>query len=560
MKKTYILIVALLSVCFVAHSQSMYDGYNMAENNYIGTAKSAGLSNAVTALGGDLGTIGINPAGSAVAGYSQFTITPALSLSVGRTHYALSPNSAYQLGQNSFNPAFKLPNIGASARYDTDGEALRSFTFAFVFNTVADYNSRMVSKGTNTMSSRFGEMAAAATGLNIAPADLASNNFYDNSAYSNYWDVAMGYDIGLINSYGTANEYVGCAEVLSDKGDHYVPSALLQTSTVTHIGYKSDMLMNFGFNFRDRFFLGFNIGIPMMEYSNIENMAEVAQTVEDFPVSFSYTDGSTEDTYFSDAAYRYNYYAKAAGVYLKAGFIWLPTNSLRVGLAFQTRTMFDVNENWQHSGMVRYDNGKSYSGSGEEGWYSYNFYSPSVLDAGLAWTFGRKGLLSLDYEFTNYARMQFMSADEYDEDTYSFENTAIRSFSGAAHNLRLGGEYNLTPSFVLRAGASFRTTPEKYYEELNGATVTYDDFDNNYYLGRKVLPGRGKHYKDYVYGASCGLGFNPAGSFFADFALQGTLYPQTVYQPYYDYDTVYSPRISQRRLLCAALVTIGWRF
>ena len=66
--------------------------------------------------------------------------------------------------------------------------------------------------------------------------------------------------------------------------------------------------------------------------------SEVAQTVEDFPVSFTYDDASTEDTYFSDAAYRYNYYAKTTGIYAKAGFIWLPTDNLRLGLAYQTRT------------------------------------------------------------------------------------------------------------------------------------------------------------------------------------------------------------------------------
>lgn len=559
MKKTFILIVTTIAMCLSAQAQSMYDAYTFADINYIGTAKSAGLANAVTALGGDLGTIGINPAGSAVAGYSQFTVTPALSLAVGRTHYALSPNSASEPGQNNFYPAFKLPNIGVSTRYDTDGGAVRSFTFAFVCNTVTDYNSRMVSKGMNSLSSRFGEMAAAATDLNIAPADLASNNFYDNSAYSNYWDTAMGYDIGLINSFGTNNEYVGCSEVLTDKGDHFVPSALRQTSTVTHLGYKSDMLINFGFNIKDRLFLGLNLGIPMIEYSNIENFQEVAQTVEDFPVSFTYSDGSTEDTYFSDAIYRYNYYTKATGVYLKAGLIWLPSNSLRVGLAFQTRTVMNVEESWQHSGKVAYDNGKSYSGSGEEGWYNYTLYTPAVLDAGLAWTFGRKGLISLDYELVNYSRMQFESSDYY-EDDYSYENTAMRTFSGPAHNIRLGVELNVAPEFSLRAGASLKTSPEKYYKDSTGAEVTYDDYNNDYYLGRKTLLGSGTHYKDYVIGAAAGCGFNPSGSFFADFALQGTLYPATVFQPYYDYNTVYSPRISQRRLLCAAVVTLGWRF
>ena len=543
-----------------ASAQSMYDGYLFGENNYFGSAKAAGLSNAVTALGGDLGTIGINPAGSAVAGYSQFVVSPGLSLSWGRTHYALTPESDQNLGQNTFNPRFKLPNIGFSIRYDTDsGSALKAFVFAFSANTTGDFNSRMVSRGVNPVSSRFAEMAAAATDLNIAPTDLSSQSFYDNSAYSNYWDTAIGYDIGLINSYGTDNRYVGCSEVLDDRGNHYVPSALGQTSTVTHIGYKTDIILNLGFNFNDRLFLGFNMGIPNIEYSNVEDFAEVAQTVEDFPVSFDYKDGTTEDTYFSDATYRYNYFAKASGIYAKLGLIWLPTNSLRLGLAYQTRTALTVEESWQHSGMVRYDNGKSYSGSGQEGWYRYDLYAPSVLNAGLTWTFGRRGLVSLDYELTNFGRMEFSGTDGVEED-YSFENTAISEFSGMSHAFKLGLEANLTRSLAIRAGGSFRTSPEKYYYDDSGLSVAYPDYDNDYFLGRKQLPAASAHYKDFVYGGSFGLGYNPAGSFFADVAVQGTLYPATEFQPYHDYADLFSPRIRSRRALLGAVLTLGWRF
>ena len=549
-----------MSAGIAASAQSMYDGYLLGENNYFGSAKSTGLSNAVTALGGDLGTIGINPAGSAVAGYSQFVVSPGLSLSWGRTHYALTPEASQHLGQNTFAPKFKLPNIGFSMRYDTDpGSALKAFVFAFTANTTGDFNSKMVSRGVNPVSSRFAEMAAAATDLNISPDDLISQSFYDNADYSNYWDTAIGYDIGLINSYGTDNRYVGCSEVLDDRGDHYVPSPLGQTSTVTHAGYKTDMILNFGLNFSDRLFVGLNLGIPSLEYTNVEDFAEVAQTVEDFPVSFTYKDGTTEDTYFSDATYRYNYHAKATGIYAKLGLIWLPTNSLRLGLAYQTRTAFTVEESWQHSGMVRYDNGNSYSGSGHDGWYTYELYAPSVLNAGIAWTFGRRGLLSLDYELTNFGRMEFGGADGTEED-YSFENTAISEFSGVSHTLRLGLEANLTHSLALRAGGSFRTSPEKYYIDDTGATVAYPDYDNDYFLGRKQLPATSAHYDEFVYGGSLGLGFNPAGAFFADFAVQGTLYPASVYQPYHDYADLFAPRIRSRRALIGAVITLGWRF
>ena len=76
MKKTFIAITLMLSA-IVAGAQTMYDGLTFSQNNYYGTARSLGMGNAMTAVGGDLGSIGINPAGSAVFNYSQFAFHPA---------------------------------------------------------------------------------------------------------------------------------------------------------------------------------------------------------------------------------------------------------------------------------------------------------------------------------------------------------------------------------------------------------------------------------------------------------------------------------------------------
>ena len=75
MKKTFLAITLLLAAVS-AGAQTMYDALTFSQNNYYGTARSIGMGNAMTAVGGDLGAIGINPAGSAVFNYSQFTISP----------------------------------------------------------------------------------------------------------------------------------------------------------------------------------------------------------------------------------------------------------------------------------------------------------------------------------------------------------------------------------------------------------------------------------------------------------------------------------------------------
>lgn len=561
-KLTFAIVIALASAAGLS-AQSMYDGYTFAHNDYIGSAKSLALGSAVTAVGGDLGTIGINPAGSAVAGYSQFTISPGLSLSMGRSAYAPAPGEPYGKDSYAPNPRFTLPNIGLTSRFGFyDGGALRSVTFGFVVNTTADHNSMMRTSGFNSSSSKFAEMAAAATDLNISPSALGSSDFYNNSAYSNYWDVAMAYKLGLISSYGTDNEYVGCTEILSESGEHKVPAELRHNSMVYDFGCKSDVIFNMGLNFNDNFYLGFNIGLPVLEYSRVENWQELSMIPEKFPVHISYSNGTTQDTYFDNASYQYNYDASISGYYFKTGFIWTPNRSLRLGLAYQTRTYYDVSETWQHSGQVNYVGDLSYSGSGETGHYSYSFYSPAILDAGIAWTFGRRAMLSFDYELASYGRMRFADTDG-DQSSYDYTNAVIKTFSAGSHNFRLGAEVNLNADFAVRAGAGLLISPELYYTG-GSAPVYASDFDDDYYLGRKSLDTYTPHHyvasEDLCYNLSLGFGYNPAGSFFADFAVRGTRYPVTVYSPYLKYADVYAPEIEMHRYLINAVATFGWRF
>ena len=51
---------------FALAGQNAWDAMRYSQVNYQGTARSLALGNAVTALGGDFGSITLNPAASAV--------------------------------------------------------------------------------------------------------------------------------------------------------------------------------------------------------------------------------------------------------------------------------------------------------------------------------------------------------------------------------------------------------------------------------------------------------------------------------------------------------------
>ncbi|MDE5891154.1 MAG: hypothetical protein K2H10_09105, partial [Bacteroidales bacterium] len=122
MKKTAITFL-LVAVTTSAGAQTMYDALTFSENDYVGTARTMAMGNAFTALGGDLGSLSINPAGSAVANYSQITITPGMAISVNKANGTLAPGEGFPSSFGSTirnnSTGFLLPNLGFTVNFDT---------------------------------------------------------------------------------------------------------------------------------------------------------------------------------------------------------------------------------------------------------------------------------------------------------------------------------------------------------------------------------------------------------------------------------------------------------
>ena len=73
MKKSILFIMGML--CFAVSAQNINDVVRYGTENLQGTARFQAMGGAFGALGGDLSSLNVNPAGSAVFNYSEFTIT-----------------------------------------------------------------------------------------------------------------------------------------------------------------------------------------------------------------------------------------------------------------------------------------------------------------------------------------------------------------------------------------------------------------------------------------------------------------------------------------------------
>lgn len=576
MKRT--IFTALLSLTAIAAgAQTMYDGLNYSQNNYYGTARSIGMGNAMTAVGGDLGSIGINPAGSAVAGYSQFTITPNLTISSMNASY-----SAYPVGgadrftneQNKRLTRFSMPNIGLTFNWKTgNGSGLKAITYGLVVNGTNNFTGKMLAGGRNDKTSYQSAMAVAADGydmdfLNGYSIDKDGKRvdrgwdypYYYGDDFQNDpnkgkfapWNVIANAQAGSIANYGDTDDpsyywrYKATTEGYSNTGekdangnyiyDIFLAGPLNQAYSRNITGSKYDVLFNVGFNFGDTFFVGANLGVTSLNYNYDECYKEAAENPSAFEIDF----GDKGKTCFSDYRTRYSYTADGSGVFGKIGFLWRPVDGLRVGAAVQTPTIMEINERWIQDVNLNYTDA-SFNGSAKtpEGDYSYRLRSPYRLNAGAAFTFAGMALVSADYEMTDYSTMKFMSKDGgWSNDTFSSLNDQIRNCMGVSHMVRVGAEFKPLPEIAVRAGYNFTTTPEYVYEGNSKTKLN-----------------------DRINAFSVGLGYSSNGSFFADIAARMTMLADEYISPYADYlSDLASPMILNKRDIYNVTATIGWRF
>ena len=552
MKRTALTLLLTAVAAVGAYAQTAYDAWLFSENNYEGTARSVAMGNAFTALGGDLGAVSINPAGSAVAGYSQISITPSITFSTNTAvgvPYEGSNNPYFQNKMKSTMVRGGLPNVGFSFNFDTGrNTGLKSLTFAFVVNRTNSWCEDMYAKGTNSETSFLAAAAADAQAnldifnLNKAPGELdfTVQDYLTSDAYDYMpWKDIVGYRSGLFSAIDEAGQKLaGSTEIVYPDGGHQFVGIVSQTYGRKVSGNKYEYLLNFGGNISDFLYVGLNLGMNTINYNYSHYFKEKPYSeYEDFENIFADKNGNEHVTYFKGATYQYDYSAEGTGVFAKLGFILTPGYGLRFGAAIQTPTSTTIEEEWQEGAEANFTD-SSFDGkeTSEVGAFSYTIKSPWRTNVGAAYTFGKFGVISADYEMAAYGRMKYRidRNDMFDEDIEYFEglNEEIAETYRASHYLRLGLEVKPTSAWAVRAGYNLATSA------LVGESICRHN-------------------------ASFGIGYSSPKSFFADIAARYT-FPQKEYiLPYSDYladQGVLSPEILNSHRNLKVLLTLGWRF
>lgn len=533
MKKT-IIVAAFAALAINASAQGVSDALRFGQNEYFGTARSVALGNAMTALGGDLGSVQLNPAGSAVNSYSQFTITPSLNILTGTALYSASGNVDLESSGSISNSKSKLtmPNIGVMMNYKTHRKSgLLNVSFGIVGNATSYFNDDMSAGGTNRNSSYMGYLGALSTVNEMTTTEL-SKAYYNEMPFD-LWPTMVGYRSGMIFEDGNGGYMSPVEDIVG--GKFVLAGPIDQSYGRVSKGNRYDMVVNFGMNFSNRFFIGANLGIVDLDYSFNSYIKESAQTSDAFPVTIS-----DKPDYFQSMKFRQGYSASGSGIYAKIGIIAVPVEGLRLGATIQTPTANYITERAWFSGETEYAH-NSFSETiydDEDYLYNYKFVAPARYSVGAAYTIPGFGLISADYELADFSTSKFRNVNYSSSGSFDDVNNTISRATGAQHMLRVGAEYTPLSNIAFRVGYNLTTCAER----------AMGDFDD---LQSVSAP---------THAFAFGAGYKSAGSFFCDAAVRCSVRPYEYLYPYPDYDDNISPEIRIANDLWSLMLTFGWRF
>ena len=546
--KKYIITLSLLLAGIAAGAQEWQDAYLFSQNNYGGTARSIGLGNAMTALGGDPGSLTFNPAGSAVSSYSQFEFTNGLSIasaySVGTIAQGDTDPVGFGDATNASRWRYKVPNVGYIVNVPTGRRhGLKSTAFAFVMNSTNDYTHRLRAAGVNSNNSFAASLASSADGFAKKVMEEEDWFYSGDASRMPAWIDMTGYRSGIISSVtGTDGAYIGLTEEMDENGNFRLAGPIYQKYGRQTNGGKYDWIMNFAANWNDNFFLGATLGVTSISYHMLEYWEESPENPSTFP-TINFSDGSAK---FESLRMQRNFQLEGGGVYAKVGALWVPLPGIRLGAAVQTPTIMSVTERYAYTGQSNLSGQNRLPVSSEEDQWGYDMTFPFRYNFGAAFSFGQIAILSVDYEGVNYAHSRFRAGadNEFVEDGFfATQNDDIKMCLGKASLIRAGVEFKPAPGLAVRTGYNYESSGIVYEGKGNSAV-------------------------------SFGLGYSSSGSFYTDFSLRFRFLPDEYIIPYYYYyapdskefynkvvdEGVLTPEILVQSTVTDALFTVGWRF
>jgi len=474
MNKYFLFLSAFLATAGVTFGQGAVEALNITQPDMKGTARFMSMGGAFGALGGDLSTLSQNPAGIGV--YRNGDVGFTLDFD-SQNASATSQGFKTSVDQTKF----LLNNIGAVLTMRLQNEMFPNVNFGFTYNKAVSFNRQYAGKipALNTSLSNY--IAGISNGSQLQEGDMNPTDSYDPWQSNTPWLSILGYNGWLIEPSGKGDNtewYGQWDEGTSGSGSF----------NVVEKGSVDEYNIAIGGNIANSVYWGMDFGITNLDYTLSSRWGET--------LNGAYLSGY-DGSYIGNAIWDLNNYynVNGTGFNYKLGVILKPVQELRIGFAFHTPTWYSLTETYSGSIDYKYDDEKPDYVTTNEGELAYNdvdFRTPWKMIASVAGVIGNNFILSFDYQWEGYNKMKYslpgsygggswepdywdgpwdpyftpapaMNTRSYTDtnDPYYDVNSDIDYYYRSTNTFRVGAEYRVTPSFSLRAGYSYTTSPVK---------------------------------------------------------------------------------------------------
>lgn len=441
----FIIFFSTFQISVGQNSLEFYSGLRNSQNTYGGSARFMGMGGAFTALGGDISSVSLNPAGLGVYSGNQIVFTPSFQYQNTNTNTLSEKDEGSKYRLN-------FHNIGLISSFKTHESRWKSINIGIGYNQMNDFTNSIKANYFNTDNSLMHNFLY---------------NLYEYGESSNYETLA--FETELMYSYiNEANDTIGPVTDITDAMNYSDTTSLSeigvrQVKTLENKGSLGEYFFSVSGNYAHKLYLGMSVGIQRVNFESTDSHREIDETnrIDEF-------DDLSE---FESFSFNINEERSGTGYNFKLGAIYKPTNFLRIGASYHSPTFLKIENIWYSSLIHKKNSNETYSAQSNNNKLNYSVTTSSKLLGGLALQFEDIGMISFDYERINYSEIE-LKADDHTVD-FSPENNKYNQMLGEANNFRAGGELKFDQIYV-RAGYSYYDSPyKKDYKYFQSATQIY---------------------------------------------------------------------------------------
>lgn len=447
---TFIMVLA----CTFASAQTIDDVVRYSTENIQGTARFQAMGGAFGALGGDLSSLNVNPAGSAVFNYSEVGITGSNYHTNNDVYYG---NSLRNTKDNSLD----LNQVGGVFVFKSTDSPWKKVALAFNYDMVQNFDNEIFAAGSST-SGIDNYFLNFAQGQPLGPLRVQQGEYIEDA----YLDI--GANLGYAAQQAFLGFQAGLIEptVDDDANTDYFSNAeygsLNQRYLRNTSGYNSKFTLNFATQYEENLYLGATVNFHNVLYDRVTYFDE---------------DGYDQASPVQSTSFDNFLHTEGYGFSFSLGAIAKLNESVRVGGSYQSPTWYRLTDDTsQRINSTLAVSDIDFINFGIVNLYDeYKIRTPEKYTGSLAIVFGQDGLVSFDYGYQDMSKAELGPTSD---PNFAAENDFISTELGAVNSFKLGGEYRIE-RVSLRAGYRFEESPYEdsdFVGDLNGfsAGIGYD--------------------------------------------------------------------------------------